>query len=74
TWYAGVSQHGGSGPNSTEHRGAEHGRADRRATDQNLRAAMDSVLTSMARNAPLTWTARMLPRSVLPRAWRRQDG
>ncbi|MGH3821339.1 MAG: hypothetical protein ACRDRA_00605, partial [Pseudonocardiaceae bacterium] len=64
SWYAGGSHPGGTAPT-----GAKHGSADR-----DLRAAMDAVLASMARNAPLTWTTRVLPRSVLPRAWQRQDG
>jgi transglutaminase-like putative cysteine protease len=35
--------------------------------DGELRSAMESVLTSMALSAPLTRSARLLPRSVLPR-------
>jgi transglutaminase-like putative cysteine protease len=42
--------------------------------DCDLRTAMDTVLTSMAKNAPLTRTARVLPRSILPRFWQRQTG
>ena len=52
SWYAGVSRVGGSGPRDTDHE---------------LRSSMDAVLASIARSAPLTRTARVLPRSVLPR-------
>jgi transglutaminase-like putative cysteine protease len=43
------------------------------SADRDLRNAMNAVLASMMRNAPLSWTARVLPRSVLPRAWQRQE-
>jgi transglutaminase-like putative cysteine protease len=61
SWYA-----GGSGP-------ADTGRG---SGDRELRPAMDAVLASMAQNAPLNRTARLLPRSVLPRfrGWPRQAG
>jgi hypothetical protein len=53
-------------------------RGGRRSRDMNceLRAAMTAVLTSMVQSAPLTRTARLLPRSVLwrPRARYRDAG
>jgi transglutaminase-like putative cysteine protease len=67
TWYAGALDA------ATGRR-----RGGRRSHDMNreLRAAMTAVLTSMVQSAPLTRTARLLPRSVLwrPRARYRDAG
>jgi len=48
----------------------------RRPRGRELRIALDAVLASMTRSAPLTRTARLLPRSVLsrPRARYRSAG
>ncbi len=62
SWYAGVSRPGVSPPGVSRPDGREP-----RDTDRELRTAMDAVLASMARSAPLTRTARVLPRSVLQR-------
>ena len=51
-------------------------RGARRPRGHELRTALDAVLVSMTRSAPLTRTARLLPRSVLwqPRARYRRAG
>jgi transglutaminase-like putative cysteine protease len=58
SWYA--SALGSAG-------GSRRGEHQPSSTDGELRCAMESVLASMTLSAPLTRSARLLPRSVLPR-------
>jgi transglutaminase-like putative cysteine protease len=77
TWYAGVSQ---PRANQTRANQTERLHTDGPGShdlggssiDRELHTATEAVLTSMARNAPLTRIARLLPRSVLPRPQIRQ--
>jgi hypothetical protein len=67
SWYAGPLQPAGR-PQRRGHRP--------RSIDRELHAAVDAVRDSMARSAPLTRVARLLPRSVLrrPATWYRNAG
>jgi hypothetical protein len=58
SWYASALR-SAAGPHRGEHQPSN--------PDGELRSAMEAVLTSMALSAPLTHSARLLPRSVLPR-------
>jgi transglutaminase-like putative cysteine protease len=62
SWYAGV----GRSPADTSRSGTTS-TDDAGTHDTELRAAVDAVRDSLARCAPLTRTARLLPRSVLRR-------
>ncbi|MBA2473933.1 MAG: transglutaminase domain-containing protein [Pseudonocardiales bacterium] len=63
SWYAGV----GHGPSNTSRSGAGIVDTTTPDTDPELRPAVDAVRASLARCAPPTRMARLLPRSVLRR-------